>query len=147
VIDVKERHMNLRAARQRRGWSLYDLADRTGVAAPNISALETGSRIMGKRLASKFAKHLDANSAELVIGNRLVAMDRAMKRKDAEGVLAAARSMVETTEAMELTDKDEDLFDRLVHEALALAKKVGSEGNKVEGRDAHSLAGSSSMAP
>ena len=122
--------MDLRAARKQRGWSIYDLAESTGVAASNISALETGGRILGQRLASKFARHLDANSAELVIGNRLAAMDRAMKRKDAEGALAAARSMVETTKEMELTNEGEELLDRLVDEALTFAEKVGAEANK-----------------
>ena len=119
--------MDLKTARKRRSWSIYDLAERTGVAAPNISALETGSRILGQRLASKFARHLDTSSAELVIGNRLAAMDRAMKRKDAEGALAAARSMVETTKEMELTNEGEELLDRLVDEALTFAEKVGAE--------------------
>ena len=119
--------MDLRAARKRRGWSIYDLAESTGVAASNISALETGSRILGQRLAGKFARHLDANSAELVMGNRLAAMDRAMKRKDAEGALAAASSMVETTKEMELTNEGEELLDRLVDEALTFAEKVGAE--------------------
>jgi transcriptional regulator with XRE-family HTH domain len=74
--------MDLKAARKQKGWSQFDLEEHTGVAAHNISALETGSRIMGKRLAGKFAEHLDTDSIELLIANRAAAMERAIREND-----------------------------------------------------------------
>ena len=94
--------MDLKAARKQEGWSQSDLQERTGVAARNISALETGSRIMGRRLARKFAEHLDADSTELLIANRVAAIERATKVNNASAVLACAKVIVEAMGDQEL---------------------------------------------
>ena len=124
--------MDLKAARKQEGWSQSDLQERTGVAARNISALETGSRIMGRRLARKFAEHLDADSTELLIANREAVMKRAKKEKDVPAVLTCAKAIVQAMGDQELTDEDEKLLDRLLNEALAFAQKVGAKANKGE---------------
>ena len=116
--------MDLRGARKRRGWSIYDLAERTGVAASNISALETGSRILGKRLASRFAEHLDADSTELLIANRIAAMKRAVREKDAAAILMCAKAIVETVRDQGSTGEDEELLNRLLNATLGFAKKI-----------------------
>jgi transcriptional regulator with XRE-family HTH domain len=89
---IKEKRMDLKTARKQKAWSQSDLQERTGVAAHNISALETGSRIMCKQLASRFAEHLDADSAELLIENRIAAMKRAIKETDVSAILMCALS-------------------------------------------------------
>ena len=132
VSTVKEQHMDLRETRKRRGWSIYDLAERTGVAASNISALETGSRILGKRLASRFAEHLDADSTELLIANQIAAMKRATRGNDALAILTCAKAIVEAMGDHELTDEDEKPLDQLVNEALAFAEKVVARANMGE---------------
>ena len=116
--------MDLKAARKRRSWSIYDLAERTGVAASNISALETGGRIMGKRLAGKFAEHLHTDSAGLLIANRAAAMERAIRQNDAPAVLACAKAIVETVRDQGSTDEDEELLNRLLNATLGFAKKI-----------------------
>ena len=119
--------MDLKTARKQKGWSQFDLEERTGVAAHNISALETGSRIMGKRLASKFAKHLDADSTELLIANRVAAMRRAIRVNDAPAALSCARAIVEAVGNHDPASEDEKLLDRLMSEALAFAEKIRPE--------------------
>ena len=61
--------MDLKAARKQEGWSQSDLQERTGVAARNISALETGSRIMSRRLARKF-RHRTPTDENIESGTR-----------------------------------------------------------------------------
>ena len=124
--------MDLKAARKQKGWSQLDLEERTGVAAHNISALETGARIMGKRLASKFAEHLDARSSELVIGNRAAAMERAIKENDAPAVLTCAKAIVEAIGDQDSTSEDKELLERLVNDAFAFAAMVGAKANDAE---------------
>ena len=116
--------MDLKAARKQKGWSQFDLEERTGVADHNISALETGSRIMGKRLASKLAGHLDASSTELVIGNRVAAMERAKREKDAPAVFACAKAIVEAVSDQALPGEAEALLDRLLNTTLAFTEKI-----------------------
>ncbi len=116
--------MDLKAARKQKGWSQLDLQERTGVAAHNISALETGGRIVGKRLASKFAEHLDADSTELLIENRVAVMKRAIKETDAPAILMCAKAIVESVEDQEPTDEAEELLNRLLNATLGFAEKI-----------------------
>jgi transcriptional regulator with XRE-family HTH domain len=121
---VKEKRMDLKAARKQRGWSQLDLQERTGVAAHNISALETGGRIMGKRLAGKFAEHLNIDSAELLIANRAAGMERAIKENNAPAALACPKAIVESVRDRGLTGEDEELLDRLLNATLGFAQKI-----------------------
>ena len=116
--------MDLKAARKRRSWSIYDLAERTGVAASNISALETGGRIMGKRLAGKFAEHLHTDSAGLLIANRAAAMEWAIRQNDAPAVLACAKAIVEAVEVKDLPGEAKELLNRQLNATLVFAKKI-----------------------
>ncbi len=124
--------MDLKAARKQKGWRRFDLEERTGVAAHNVSALETGGRIMGKRLANKLAGHLDASSTELMVGNRAAAMKRAIKENDALAVLTCAKAIVEAVRDQELTGEDREFLDRLVNDSLAFAETVGAKANEGE---------------
>ncbi len=116
--------MDLKTARNQKGWSQLDLQERTGVADHNISALETGSRIIGKRLASRFAEHLDVDSTELLIANRLAAMKRAVREKDAPAILTCAKAIVEGVEDQELTGEAEALLNRLSNATLEFAERI-----------------------
>ena len=116
--------MDLKAARKQEGWSQSDLQERTGVAASNISALETGSRILGKRLASKFAEHLDPDSSELLIANRVAAMKRAVSEKDAPAILMCAKAIVDAARDQESSGEDEERLNWLLNATLGFAKKI-----------------------
>ena len=56
----------LRAIRQHLGWSLDDLADRSGVGASTISRIETGHRSISFDVLIPLARELDVSIDELV---------------------------------------------------------------------------------
>ncbi len=56
----------LRATRQHLGWSLDDLAERTGVGASTISRIETGHRSISFDVLVPLARALDVTVDELV---------------------------------------------------------------------------------
>jgi len=56
----------LRAIRQHLGWSLDDLASRSGVGASTISRIETGHRTIGFDVLIPLARELDVSIDELV---------------------------------------------------------------------------------
>lgn len=56
----------LRAIRRHRGWSLDDLAERSGVGASTISRLETGHRSLSFDVLLPLARELDVSIDELV---------------------------------------------------------------------------------
>jgi transcriptional regulator with XRE-family HTH domain len=120
--------MELRVARKRKGLTQSDLADLLRVGQPTVAAFETGGRRMGDRFARKAAAVLDESPAQLMIGNRLAAMQRAINRDDAAGVIEAVKTVVgKTTDGMELTSEGEKALDELVQGALAFTQLVKEE--------------------
>ena len=77
---------------------------------------------MGRRLARKFAEHLDADSTDLLIANRVAAMKRAIEEKDAPAILTCATVIVESVEDQEFTA--EELLNRLLNATLEFAEKI-----------------------
>jgi len=56
----------IRALRQAREWSLGQLAERTGIAAPNLSRLEHGKHVPGWGTLEKLAAAFDVPMGELL---------------------------------------------------------------------------------
>jgi transcriptional regulator with XRE-family HTH domain len=58
----------VKAARDAKGWSLAVLAERSGVAAPSISRVETAARAPSLRLALRLARALGTTVDRLAKG-------------------------------------------------------------------------------
>lgn len=66
----------LRAFRKREGFSLDDLAEITGIAATNLSAIENGKIEISKHYAEMFAAALDVHPNVLLYPNGKFVKDK-----------------------------------------------------------------------
>ena len=57
----------LKTARQNRGWTQQETAQKLGVSQPYLSLLERGDRPLTKRLLSKLQRHFDVPPTELPV--------------------------------------------------------------------------------
>jgi hypothetical protein len=90
-----------------------------------ISNMENAVRPISKRVSQKFAQHLDADSTELVIANRLAAMEKGAQDEDPCAVLTAAKGVVEIVGDGHLTPEGDDFLDGIVDAASKFAEKSG----------------------
>lgn len=90
--------MDLRQVMKRTGVSNEGMATLTGMPSGRIASYKSGGRVMGAKSANRIADAIDADSAELVVGNRRAALERAMKRGDRRGVYKSMRTILATAE-------------------------------------------------
>lgn len=64
--ELRELGPRLRTARQRRGWTLEDLANRAGMSASTLSRLEAGKRQASLELLLPLSRHLGVTLDELL---------------------------------------------------------------------------------
>jgi transcriptional regulator with XRE-family HTH domain len=57
-IQAAKAHEIVHEQRKRLGLSMQELARRTGIAQPNLSAIEHGKRVIGPAVAKKLGKAL-----------------------------------------------------------------------------------------
>lgn len=82
----------LRAARQIRGWTLQDLADRAGMSASTLSRLESGKRQATLELLVPLTEHLGIKLDDLLPPERVdPRVHRAIERHDGVTVLPLMR--------------------------------------------------------
>jgi transcriptional regulator with XRE-family HTH domain len=82
----------LRAARQMRGWTLQDLADRAGMSASTLSRLESGKRQATLELLVPLTEHLGIRLDDLLPPERVdPRVHRAIERHDGVTVLPLMR--------------------------------------------------------
>lgn len=127
IVEVTKDLTGLRAARKNAGLSQRELADLIGTDPANVAGMESAVRSMSIKMGRKLAEHVDAESAGLVIANRLAAMKKAEKHRDAAGVLLAAKSIVELANDRELSDEGEWFIDAIADGAFKVAR-VGAVG-------------------
>lgn len=109
--------MDLRETMSKSGLSNEGMATLTGMPSGRIASYKSGGRVMGAKSANKIADAIDADSAELVVGNRRAALQRAMKRGDRQGVYKSMKSMLSVVE------KSGGVTDEAVDEMLDTAVK------------------------
>jgi transcriptional regulator with XRE-family HTH domain len=88
----------LRVLRKRAGVTQAELAERIGTRQSNIAAYESGGKAMGLKLANRVLEALDEDdnpsSADLVIGNRIKAFQKAKKDGDLESMFDSATAVI-----------------------------------------------------
>ena len=57
----------LRIRRENRGWTQTELSEKTGIAIPNISLMESDKRVIGLRTARKLAKALGCSTDDFLM--------------------------------------------------------------------------------
>lgn len=100
--------MNLTEAMEAAGLSIRGLADEAGMPASQIAGYRSGARKMSTKSAGRLAKHLDADSADLVLGNMGVSLKRAMDAGDNKGVFKTTRDILTFAEKAGASDEDLD---------------------------------------
>lgn len=114
--------VDLRTVRKRAGLTQRELARLTGVGHPNIAAMETGNRTMGYAVAEELAGFLEVDSAQLLVANRLAAMDRAAKTQDAPSVIRAVKTIVEITGEKDIGGDLQRELEDFIASAVRLAQ-------------------------
>jgi transcriptional regulator with XRE-family HTH domain len=108
---------DLKAVRKRAGLTQAELAARAGLDRPNLSAIEGGRRTMSVKLANRVLDALDEDdapsAADLVIGNRIKAFQKAKKRGDLGGMFDSATAVIKAGAA---TPGALPLFEEMIGE-------------------------------
>lgn len=118
--------MDIEAGMEATGYTTSKLAELSGVEASNLSAYKNGSRTLGKAAAERLARHLPANAFELMVGNRTQMLERSAVRKDARGVLNAARGFVDVYESVGVKSTTvEEKIERVVDFAVRFSQEHG----------------------
>lgn len=133
--------MDLRTARKRAGLSQEQLAVKAGIEQSNISALESGSRPLGERLAERLAQHVPAYAPELVVKNRVARLSKALDTGDKVGALEECLVILKTCQPYE-HHFDEDFKRDLTRLANYVSKFAAGDFDEDyddfdDGRDFH----------
>lgn len=115
--------MSIQSAMKRRGLTTSQTATKSGVEAAHLSAYKRGSRTMGRKAATKLAPHLGESPEELMISNRGAVLKRAEGRGDVQGVLNAAKGLVQIAEDAGAGGAE---LDGLVDHVLKFAQTHGT---------------------
>jgi transcriptional regulator with XRE-family HTH domain len=137
--NEKEADMEgLLEVRKRAGCSQEELADRIGTSRPNVSAYESGGKIMGLKIANKVLEEIGESSVsaeELVIANRLKAYKRARDAGDVPRMFSAAKDVAKIGEGRTLTTEGNSLVNEIVDDALEYAEKAYEDPEDPEDQD------------
>jgi transcriptional regulator with XRE-family HTH domain len=114
--------MDIRTARKRKGLSQEELASLARTDQGTISAIESGATGVSEKLAQRLGNVLEPSGDELIIGNRALAMERAIKEGDRAGVLTAAKTVVKVASRHKLTPEGEKYLDDLTEKAIKFAQ-------------------------
>ena len=124
-MDVREKVeqavVGMKEARIKAGMTQEALARLVGTDRAVIAGYESAARTLKYRMAEKLSEHLDRDSAELVIANRLAAMRKAKEARDPAAVILAAKGILEIVGNKDLTAEGEAFLDSVTEEALEFA--------------------------
>ncbi len=140
--------MDLRQVMKQTGLSNEGLSSIAGMPSSRVAAYKSGGRTLGSKSANKIADAIDADSAELVVGNRRAALERAMKRGDRQGVYKSMKSMLAVVEKSGGGVSDEAV-DELLNTACKFLEEtpagaaggwgLGNDHIDADGRDARGI--------
>lgn len=103
------------------------LAGEIGAYAPNVSAWESGDKVLGIKVASKAAEALGEDAAQLIAENRLKVIERAKQKGDGPAALKAAMDVVKIAESRNLTPQQERDLEAFVDGVIEFATKTATD--------------------
>ncbi len=125
--------LSLKQARCKAGLSQGQLASKiSGIDQGTVSALESGARPLGPRVAAKLAAALNTDATALIVQNQEAVFRRAIHNKNAKGAIGACKSILSAAETLSGTQADREALHSLVHTVVAFAERRSSGHEDVE---------------